>query len=65
MDVNLGLLSNLVFGNDIEISERFMKEGGHIAGFLKNLGVGIIVDELEQFIEDSLNLLDFSVIGIY
>jgi len=59
MDVDLRLLGDLILGDYVEISEGLVQEGGHITGFLEDLGICVVVDELEQFVEDTLNSFDF------
>lgn len=44
--IDFRLLRDLCFGDLIEVSEWLVHECGHVCGFLKDLGVRTIVDEL-------------------
>ena len=35
-----------------------MHECGHICGFLKDFGISTVIDKLQQFVEDFLNVLN-------
>lgn len=58
VDIDLSLLRNLILGDLVEVSERLMHESGHVGGFLEDLGVWAIVDELEKLVEDLLDVLN-------
>ena len=63
MNINLTLLRNHVLGNDIQICKRLVHEGCHIIGPLKNLGVHITINKVQQLVKYLFNVADFVKIG--
>ena len=55
--VNLRFLAYLILGDLVKIGERLMHECCHIGRSLQDLGISTIVDELQDFFK---NLLDVS-----
>ena len=58
VDVDLGLLRDLILRDGIEVSERLVHEGCHICRLLKDLSIRTIVNELQQLVEYLLNVLN-------
>ena len=58
MDIDLGLLSYLVLGDDVQIGKALVQKGGDIVGLLQDFRVDIVVNELEQLLENPLNVAD-------
>ena len=59
LDVNVTLLSDLIFCDDVQVSERLMHKCRHVRGLLQNLCILVVIDESEQFIENSLDIRYF------
>jgi hypothetical protein len=59
MDKNFAFLRYLILSDHVEVRERFMHKGSYISSLLKNLRVGIIVDELQQLIKYFLYVVYF------
>jgi hypothetical protein len=43
MNVDITFLSNLILGNDVQVSETLVQKGGDIVSLLQNLGINVII----------------------
>jgi len=59
MNKNFAFLSNLIFGNDIKVCEGLVHECGDVSCFLKDFGICVVVNKLQQFVEYLLDVVDF------
>ena len=56
LNVNVTLLSDLIFCDDVEVSERLMHECRHVCCLLQDFCILVVVDESQQFVEDPLDV---------
>ena len=56
--INLRFLAYLILSDLVKIGERLMHECCHIGRSLQDLGISAIVDELQDFLKDLLDVCD-------
>lgn len=65
MYVYVSLLRYLILRNDVQVCKTLVQECRHIVGFLQNLRVDIVVYERQEFLENTLNVLDLVQVRLY